>query len=111
MSTSTEQSRDRKVRRRINPATASVEELLTHLATDPASGLSLKEAERRLAASSAKPLYRPPSRSYADCVKSVVREPSLWLLLAVALISLFFDRVALGLVCLTLGAGNTALSA
>ena len=111
MSTTTEQSRDRKVRRRINPATASVDDLLTHLAVDPSSGLSPKEAERRLAASAAKPLYRAPARSFADCVKSVVREPALWLLLAVALISLFFDRVALGLVCLLLGLGNTALSA
>ena len=106
-----EQSRDRKVRRRINPATASVEELLTHLATDPASGLSPKEAERRLTASAAKPLYRAPARSFADCVKAVVREPALWLLLTVSLISLFFDRVTLGLVCLALGVGNTALSA
>ena len=111
MSTTTEQSRDRKVRRRINPATASVDELLTHLATDPAAGLSPKEAERRLSASSAGPLYRTPARPFADCVKAVVKEPALWLLLAVSLISLFFDRVALGLVCLALGMGNTALSA
>ena len=44
MSTSTEPTRDRKVRRRINPATASPEELLAYLATDPAAGLSPKEA-------------------------------------------------------------------
>lgn len=41
---SNQQPRDRRVRRKINPATASVEELLTHLATDPAAGLSPKEA-------------------------------------------------------------------
>ena len=108
---STEQPRDRRVRRKINPATASVEELLTHLATDPAAGLSPKEAERRLNASAAKPLYATHARSFADCVKAVSREPALWLLLAVSLISLFFDRVTLGLVCLLLGLGNTALSA
>ena len=108
---SPEQNRDRKVRRKINPATASVEELVSHLATDPASGLSPKEAERRLQASAAKPLYRLPSRRFLDCIKQTVKEPALWLLLSVALISLFFDRVALGLVCLALGTGNTLLSA
>ncbi len=108
---SPEQNRDRKVRRKINPATAPTEELLTHLATDPSSGLTQKEAERRLAASAAKPLYRTPARRYPDCLKRVIREPALWLLLSVAVISLFFDRVALGLVCLILAGGNTALSA
>ena len=108
---SSEQADSRRVRRKINPATASVEDLLAHLATDPAAGLSPKEAERRLSASGVKPLYRTPARPFADCVKAVVKEPALWLLLAVSLISLFFDRVALGLVCLALGAGNTALSA
>ena len=108
---SSEQTDSRRVRRKINPATASVEDLLAHLATDPAAGLSPKEAERRLSASGVKPLYRTPARPFADCVKAVVKEPALWLLLAVSLISLFFDRVALGLVCLALGAGNTALSA
>ena len=108
---SSEQADSRRVRRKINPATASVEDLLAHLATDPAAGLSPKEAERRLSASGVKPLYRTPARPFADCVKAVVKEPTLWLLLAVSLISLFFDRVALGLVCLALGAGNTALSA
>lgn len=110
MSTS-DQDRAKRVRRRINPATASVEELLNHLATDPASGLSPQEAERRLAASTAKPLYRAPARRYTDCLKRVIREPALWLLLAVAVISLFFDRVLLGLVCLLLAGGNAALSA
>lgn len=106
-----EQGRGRKVRRRINPATATVEELLSHLATHPAAGLSQTEAERRLAASAAKPLYRTPARTVGDCIKSVLREPALWLLLAVSVISLFFDRVGLGIVCLLLGVGNTALSA
>jgi hypothetical protein len=108
---STEQPRDRRVRRSINPATASVEELLAHVATDPVSGLSQKEAERRLENSTALPLFRKQRRSFASCVRQTVREPALWLMLAVALISLFFDRVLLGLVCLALTAGNTALCA
>lgn len=108
---SPEQTDSRRVRRKINPATAPVEELLSHLATDPAAGLSQKEAERRLAASTAKPLYNAPTRSFAACLKRVAKEPALWLILAVAVISLFFDRVALGLVCLVLAGGNAALSA
>ena len=66
---SPEQTDSRRVRRKINPATAPVEELLSHLATDPAAGLSQKEAERRLAASTAKPLYSAPTRSFAACLK------------------------------------------
>ena len=108
---SSEQGYGRRVRRKINPATATVEDLLAHLATDPAAGLSPMEAERRLYASAAKPLYRTPTRPLLDCIKSVLKEPALWLLLAVSVISLFFDRVGLGLVCLLLGIGNTALSA
>ncbi len=108
---SPEQNRDRKVRRRINPATATVEELIAHLATDPASGLSPKEAERRLRASAAKPLYRTPARRFSDCAKQTAKEPALWMLLAVAVISLFFDRVPLGLVCLLMGVGSSLLSA
>lgn len=108
---SPDRNRTRRVRRTINPATAPTEELLAYLATDPSSGLSPKEAERRLAASTAGPLYRVPTRRFADCIKRTVREPVLWLLLSVAVISLFFDRVALGLVCLLLGAGNALLCA
>ena len=108
---SPEHTDSRRVRRKIHPATASVEELLTHLATAPASGLSPKEAARSLNASAARPLYAARARSFADCVKTVSRAPALWLLVAVALVSLFFDRVALGLVCLLFGVGNTALSA
>lgn len=106
---STEHPRGRKVRRRINPATASLEELLSHLAVDPSSGLSRKEAERRLSASAAGPLYRASARPFHACLKKVLRDPALWLLLAVAAISLFFDRVALGLVCLLLAGGNAVL--
>lgn len=108
---SPESGRDRKVRRKINPATASPEELLSHLATDPSSGLSPKEAARRLAASSAKPLYRAPARLFRVCLKKVLRDPALWLMLAVSVISLFFDRAALGLVCLLLAGGNAVLCA
>ena len=100
-----------KVRRRINPATASAGEVLTHLATDPSTGLSHKEAERRLSASVAGPLYRGNHRTPRACVKTVLKEPALWLLLAVSITCLFFDRVFLGLACLLLGLVMTAVSA
>ncbi len=108
---SPEQDRTRRVRSPIDPATATADDLLAHLAADPTTGLSPKEAARRLENGEASPLFRKPARRYADCVKKTIREPALWLLLAVAVISLFFDRVALGLVCLLLSVGNTALCA
>lgn len=108
---SPEQEHTGRGRRPLNPATAPAEELIAHVATDPINGLTQKEAERRLENSTALPLFGKPRRSYASCVRRTIREPALWLMLAVALISLFFDRVLLGLVCLALTAGNTALCA
>lgn len=108
---SPEQEHTGRVRRPLNPATTPAEELIAHVATDPVNGLTQKEAERRLENSTATPLFGKPRRSFASCVRQTVREPALWLMLAVALISLFFDRVLLGLVCLALTAGNAALCA
>lgn len=108
---SPEQERARQERRTSNPATEPLDGLVSRLAADPAAGLSPKEAARRLAASEARPLFRKPPVGYGTCLKRVIREPALWLMLAVALISLFFERFALGIFCLILTAGNTALSA
>lgn len=100
-----------KDRRRINPATAPLDELCAHLATDPAAGLSPGEAERRLDRSTAKPLYATTARRFGECLKRACKEPALWLLLAVSVIALFFDRVGLGLVCLAWAGGNAVLAA
>ena len=108
---SPEQERTQRVRRPVHPAIAPADDLLAHLATDPVAGLSPKEAERRLENSEAQPLFRQKPRGYATCVRRTVREPALWLMLAVAFIALFFDRVALGLFCLALTLGHTALCA
>ena len=108
---SPEQERAQRERRASNPATEPLDGLVSRLAADPAAGLSPKEAARRLAASEARPLFRKPPVGYGTCLKRVIREPALWLMLAVALISLFFERFALGIFCLILTAGNTALSA
>ena len=93
------------------PHRVPTSELLERLSTDPASGLSLKEAERRLTNSTASPLFRKKPRRYAECVRQTIREPALLLMIAVAFIALFFDRVALGGFCLLLTLGNTALCA
>lgn len=98
-------------RRRIDPSTATVEELLSHLAVDPSVGLSPKEAERRLEKSTAKPLFGTLPRSFGSCLGQTLREPALWLLLAVGIISLFFSRIPLGLVCVLLPVGNALLCA
>lgn len=92
------------------PHTTPIPDLLASLGTDPIAGLSPKEAAKRSEHRPAS-LFRPRPRRYADCVKKTIREPALWLLTAVAVVSLFFDRIALGLVCLLLTVGNTALCA
>lgn len=106
MPSSTEQTQG--AHRRIHPATVSVDELLRHLATDPTVGLSPKEAERRVPADRL-PLFRRPPRRLSDCMIRASREPSLWLLMAVALISLCFERIALGVFCAALAMGNAVL--
>ena len=93
------------------PHRIPVADLLARLSTDPSVGLSPKEVTRRQESSTSAPLFRKPPRRYAECVRQSIREPALWLLLTVAVISLFFDRVALGLFCLLLTLGNTALCA
>ncbi len=98
-------------RRRPDPATAPLDELLAHLATDPTVGLTPKEAARRCAHSTATPLYATTARRPSACFGRVLREPVLWMLVAVSLIALFFDRVALGLVCLLLAGGHAVLCA
>lgn len=100
-----------KGRKKINPATSSVEELLAHLSVDPAVGLSQKEAGRRKEKSDAAPLFNTPRPRFSSLIKRLIGDPALWLLLAVGVISLFFDRVAIGLLCIALGGGNVLLSA
>ena len=93
------------------PHRVPLPDLLARLATDPSTGLSPKEAAKRREGSTAAPLFRKPPRRYAACVRQTIREPALWMMLTVAVISLFFDRMALGLFCLLLTLGNTALCA
>ncbi len=93
------------------PHLTPIPDLLTRLGTDATTGLSPKEAAKRRESSTVSPLFRRKPRRYADCVKQTVREPAFWMLVSVAFISLFFDRIALGMFCLLLSAGHAALSA
>lgn len=92
-----------RVRRRVNPAAVSAEELLRILGTDAQKGLSPREAEKRLYSQSAKrcsPLFRTNAMTPSGCVKRLCREPVLWLYAAVCLSALFFGRTAIGIACL-----------
>ena len=95
--------------RRIDPAATTAAELISHLGVDPTQGLSPKEAERRLSVSTARSLFVKPPKGLADCLKQVFKEPALWMLLAVSVIALFFDRVLLGSVCTLLTLGHAVL--
>lgn len=98
--------RSRRTRRRINPAAIPKSALLRQLETDPRTGLTPREAGRRLGFRSAvgrdRHLFRTDTLTPLGCVKQLCREPVLWLFLAVCLSALFFGRVAMGLACLTL---------
>ena len=98
-------------RNRQDPSSVPLEELIARLGTDPAKGLSPKEAESRRAKSTAGSLFVKPPRRFTDCLKQIAREPAFWMLLAVAVIALFFDRILLGAVCALLTVGNALLCA
>ena len=108
---SPEQDRTQRVQSHIDPASMDVDAVLAHLGTHPTTGLSPKEAARRREDSEARPLFRGAHPRYGQCLKKTVREPALWLLLIVSVIALFFERVGLGLFCLVLTIGYTALCA
>lgn len=97
--------------KKINPATVSIDELLDCLVVDPAVGLSPKEASRRADKGGVTPLFSSPRPPFSFFLKKTVKEPALWLLLAVGVVALFFDRELLGVFCLLLGGGNACLSA
>jgi len=94
-----------------DPSTEPIDALLTRLGTDAAVGLSPKEAARRRESRDTRPLFRALPRTYGACLLTAMKEPALCLLFAVSVISLFFERVALGLFSLLITAGHTALCA
>ena len=101
----------RRVKRRPDPAAVSPEEACRAYSVNPTTGLSPKEVERRRARSTVRPLFAAVPHRFFDHVGQLFREPVLWVLLTVCAIALFFDRIALGIVCAVLILGHCALSA
>ncbi len=106
MSTDFQDASSTPKRRKINPATCTREELIDYLSADPGAGLSVKEATRRHDRSLTAPLFGRVTRSHAARCLSLVRDVALWLMLAVSVFALFFDRVRLGIFCLILSIGH-----
>lgn len=98
MSSDTRQTTNRQTERKVNPATASIPLLLKALGTDPETGLSHKEAQRRQSANRGS-LFDDGTQTLGACLRRVCGEPALWLFLAISIVAVFFGRAALGLVC------------
>lgn len=100
-----------KATERIHVAYSTIDDLACHLGTDLDRGLSPKEAARRRAEGDPHPLFRREGKSLSACLKLAFREPVLWILLAVSVIAIFFDRIAVGLTCMILTLFNGFLCA
>ncbi len=96
---------------RVHPARSSIEEMSAHLGTDVDRGLTPGEAAKRLEKGKCRPLFRRDSLPLSACLKQSFREPVLWILLAVSVVALFFDRVAVGLSCILLALVNGVICA
>ncbi len=104
-------STEQTAERRFDPVTASEEVLLSHFATDPERGLRGREADRRRDRSGALPLFATTARTFPRCLRATLREPILWIMLALSVIALCFDRMEMGFVCLALTVAHTLLCA
>lgn len=92
---------------RVHPAAMPLGTLLRNLRVDPDAGLSPREAEKRLhrqnaGAKTSAPLFGTDTRSVRGCIKQLCGEPVLWLFLALCVSALLFDRIAMGLACLSM---------
>ncbi len=87
---------------RPDAAKSSLKELETHFGTDLHGGLSPKKAEERLKGREDESLFEAPAPKLWPCIKTVIREPVMWLLLAVCVVAMFFNRVGIGFFSLLL---------
>lgn len=87
---------------RPHAATSSLKELEAHFGTDLHGGLSPKMAEERLKGREEESLFEASAPKLWPCIKSVIREPVMWLLLAVCVVAMFFNRVGIGFFSLLL---------
>lgn len=90
------QTQERPVRRRIDPAKADIQDLTAYLATDTEAGLSPKESERRRLRRVHKSLFAAEKPKKSDCIVPILKEPVMWLMLAVAVVACIFDRADVG---------------
>ncbi len=95
-----------KAKPRLDAATDPLEKLADHFKTDLSSGLSPKTAEERLNRRTDESIFEAPFPGPWTCIKPVLSEPVMWLLLAVCLVALFFNRTAIGLFCALLLAAH-----
>lgn len=95
-----------KAKPRLDPATDSLEKLAGHFKTDLLSGLSPKTAEERLNKRTDESIFETPFPGLGTCIKPVLSEPVMWLLLAVCVVALFFNRTAIGLFSILLLAAH-----
>lgn len=87
----------RSGRRRIDPSQAHIEDLAAYLATDIRGGLSPKEAEKRLLRRTAGTLFTVEKVKPSAYILPILKEPVMWLLLAVALVACVFNRGDVGI--------------
>ncbi len=83
--------------RRIDPATAHVEDLAAYLDTDLHEGLSPKEAEKRLLCHGQGGLFAMEKIRLSACIIPILKEPVMWLLMAVSVVACVFGREDVGI--------------
>ncbi len=97
-----------EARGRVRPdaCRSTLKELEAHFGTDLKDGLSPKMAEKRLGDREDESLFAVSAPKVGPCVKTVLAEPVMWLLLAVCVVALFFNRVEIGLFSILLLVAN-----
>ncbi len=84
-------------RRKIDPSKTHVDDLAAYLSTDIQGGLSPKEAEKRLLRRTAGTLFTVEKAKPSTYILPILKEPVMWLLLAVALVACVFSRGDVGI--------------
>ncbi len=107
--TSTSDGDRQKKRSTLNAAESSLSQLEAYFRTNLKNGLAPKDAAKRLAERDDDSLFQNQHPGISACIKPVLREPVMWLFLAVSLVALFFNRVGIGLLCLIMMVGYSVL--
>ena len=81
---------------RLNGATSSIEALEAHFKTDIHRGLAPKVAEKRLHSRNDESLFEAERPLLWPCIKAVISEPVMWLLLVICVVAMLFEHVGMG---------------